>query len=346
MATRHSKPTKDRLAVFRVDHTKPMIKKELQQGRLRQGWGGKHMSLLDKKGDPIDRWSWGKNYEKQGWGPPSQRRHGALAKMLELEEGDLVVIPKVPEDDQFSLARVTGKYVFDFETDPKGGDGDDFRHMIPIDPDSLRRFHYRAAPQTFVISNLFVKANHRYPVTFSHEAHVIKSAIELLDDGQDLLDGKDSKTLVEAALDDALKQAAVAMKEAVAQWNGRQFEAAVKQVFESQGYRQQPYRQWNKQGGDADMVFAPPETIYSLFMPGEVIVQVKWKQGKDRDDLDGVEQLEKWNESENLSARKFLISSGDDFTDECKKKAEEKDITLIGGRNTMYFLMGLPPKED
>ena len=75
-------------------------------------------------------------------------------------------------------------------------------------------------------------------------------------------------------------------------------------------------------------------------MPPEIAVQVQWKQGKDPDDIHAVEQLVEWAESELV--QKFVISSADDFTDDCKKKAEEEGVTLIGGLNTMYFLMGVP----
>ena len=68
-------------------------------------------------------------------------------------------------------------------------------------------------------------------------------------------------------------------------------------------------------------------------------MQVKWKQGIDRDDISAVEQLDRWNEE---PVEKMVISSADDFTDECKRVAKDKDIILLGGLNTMYFLMGLP----
>ncbi len=36
--------------------------------------------------------------------------------MLELVEGDIVVVPKMPEWSEFTIARVSGKYFFGVDT--------------------------------------------------------------------------------------------------------------------------------------------------------------------------------------------------------------------------------------
>lgn len=48
--------------------------------------------------------------------------------MLEMKEGDIILIPKFPEWDTFSLYRVSGKYYFDLEKE-KG----DYGHCIPVE---------------------------------------------------------------------------------------------------------------------------------------------------------------------------------------------------------------------
>ncbi|MGR3914008.1 MAG: restriction endonuclease [Gammaproteobacteria bacterium] len=316
-----------------------MLFKELEAGRLRQGWGASGFSLLDAQGKhKIGKKEWEKNYQKCWGGKPSARRYSALTPMLEIEEGDVVVMPKQPAHDQFCVARVTGKYRFEEDNLLDN----DFGHVIPVAPDSVRTFDFRASTDAYTVSSLFSRANHRYPVTFARGQSHIQAVLRLLESTENLAAQKD---IVEAALDDAIKAAAQAMQKEIQKWNGLRFQSAVQKAFEIQGYNvEKKYRTFDGKGGDVDIVVSPPSNNYSLFMPQEIAVQVKWKSGGDEDDIHAVEQLVKWRESDTV--KKFVISSADRFTDVCKERAEAEDVTLIGGLNTMYFLMGIDRVDD
>ena len=97
---------------------------------------------------------------------------------------------------------------------------------------------------------------------------------------------------------------------------------------------------YDGQGGDADIVVSPP-TRHGFFQPEEIAVQVKWKQGVDVHDTDAVAQIVKWAASQESNAAKYVISSASEFTEKAKEQAAEKEVVLIGGLQTMCFLLGV-----
>jgi len=106
------------------DHRK-LIWDELQQGRLRQGWGwleGQDLRLILAKrqaGKALTA------EEKAAW-----RNHRMLDSAWGgLREGDVVIIPNLPEYGQWTIARVSGPYRFEF---PDGHA--DFAHILPVEP--------------------------------------------------------------------------------------------------------------------------------------------------------------------------------------------------------------------
>lgn len=319
---------------------------ELKSGRLRQGWGVPGMSVLNENGGPIGKFQWEANYREaaeKAWGPnnrePSQRRYSALAKMCHLRKGDIVVIPKLPKWGQFSIARVTGEYYFadHDEQDVRA----DFGHVIPVDADSVRIFNRHANDDAYLVWGLFSRANHRYPVTFAYAESHIKAAAELLRQ-ESATAARSEDELIQTALDNALEHAAKAMLEKTRDWNWDKLEKAVRVAFESRGFKIVPgYRRHDGKGADVDLVVSPQTSfVHSQFMPEEIAVQVKWNQGIHGDDVKAVDQLIKWNES--TVAQKFVISTADEFTPKCRKKAEDNDVVLIGGLDAAYFLMGVP----
>lgn len=332
----------DRIVIFRTCTTEDedawvSLCSELREGRLRQGWGKEGMALEDESGKRIEKEQWSRAHEECFNERPSSKRYSILVRMLDIGNGEVVVVPKMPGWNQFIIARVSMcKKPYEFES---FNAYDDFGHIIHVEPDTVRIFDYRADNEAYLISGLFSRANHWSPVTFAYGEDHIEAACNLLK-RRDNTEGRSSEELDQAALDDALKKAAGAMQEVVKTWNGKRFEKAVIQSFRNQGYQIENYRTYDGQGADADLVVSPPNNRYSLFMPEKIAVQIKWKQGIDYDDIKAVDQLVRWRETDDV--KKYVISSADDFTEECKEKAEREDITLIGGLHTMYFLMGLP----
>ena len=310
---------------------------ELKEGRLRQGWGTSGFALLTDD-QRVDKEEWAAAYESE-WGErPSPQRFAILSRMLEIKCGDIVIVPKMPEWNQFTVGRVSGDYRFEVsDVHP-----DDFGHIVPVDPGSLRTFDYQADDEAFLVSGLFSRANHRSAISFCYGAEHMDAAHKLLEQ-QSNLEAGDSIELSQAPLDNAFKAAARDLSDQVATWNGHRFEEAVRQAFRDQGYEVKVHRHYDGQGGDADILVSPPAR-HRLFQPDEIAVQVKCKQGIDEHDKEAVEQIVNWADSQASSAVKYVISSASGFTDDARKRADDKDVVLIGGLQTMCFLLGIPER--
>ena len=324
--------------VFRMDENNGWLYQELTEGRLRQGWGAPGCALLTADGQRVDRAKFLEGYIEAYEEEASPRRFAILTRMLDLNDGDVVVIPKMPEWNQFTIARVSHPgYEFDYE-----GDLHDYRHIVHVVPESIRTFNYHANEYAYLISGLFARANHRPAISFCYSAEQIEAASLLLEQPNNT-DANPNlpEEFYRAAIDDAFRTAAIALYEQIRNWNGPRFEEAVRQAFNDQGYEMQNLRRYDGQGGDADMLVAPPTSPYGVFLPGEIAVQVKWIQGEDPNDVNAVRQIIQWAETQGSNAAKYVISSASRFTDAAQELAAAGDVILIGGLQTMCFLLGV-----
>ncbi len=327
-------------AIFRCDENDGWLYDELKKGRLRQGWGAAGLYLVTKDGVRVEKKDWEQAHRKlEKWGEPSPRRFSILSQMLYLERGDIVVIPKMPQWNQFTVARVAAGYQFEHESDLK-----DFRHIVELDPQSIRPFGYQADDDAYMVSALFARANHRAAVTWCYSQAHLEATGRLLQ-RESSTSTESQESLILKVFDDALKKAAKELNEQVAKWNGQRFEDAVRQAFRNQGYDVKDRERADGKGGDADIVVTPPKRPFvDLFLPNEIAVQVKWKQDVDKSDGHAVQQIVKWADSKQSSAAKYVISSASEFTDETREKAAAADVTLISGLQTMCFLLGFPDR--
>ena len=55
-------------------------------------------------------------------------------------------------------------------------------------------------------------------------------------------------------------------------------------------------------------------------------------------------QIDKWAKSERSDAAKYVISSASGFTDKAHELATANNVVLIGGLQTMCFLLGVPDR--
>ena len=321
-----------------MDENDGWLYHELLAGRVRQGWGAIGCALLTADGRQVEKTTFEEGYKAAYGKEPSPRRFAILNGMLYLKSGDVVVVPKMPVWNQFTIARVSEGYKFD-----SGGDLDDYRHIVHVDPKSVRTFDYRADEDAYRISGLFSRANHRAAITFCYNPELIAAAIQLLE-RQSNLTSQSHEVFFHSAVDSAFKTAATALRDRIKNWNGQQFEKAVRQAFQDQGYTIIKHRHFDSQGGDADILVLPPASPYRVFLPGEIAVQVKWKQDIDKKDTYAISQIMQWAESQGSNAVKCVISSASGFTEEAQKRAADEDVILIGGLQTMYFLLSVTDK--
>ena len=330
---------RDWFTVLRTDEGNEWLRGELAEGRLRQGWGAPGLSLTSAAGNPVEKADWEAAHRRwANWGDPSPRRYAILRRMLELDRGDIVVVPKMPAWNQFTIARASGRYRFEL------ADGrEDFGHLIPVDPDSVRTFVYDACNEARLVSALFGRANHWAAVSFCYSAKHREAARDLLERAGSVV-SRPRRDLWEAATDGAFRAAAESLEAEVAAWNGTIFEDAVRQCFVDQGYEVLDYRRYDGEGGDMDMVVSPPPSRHGTFLPTEIAVQVKWKQGVDDGDAWAVEQIDRWARWQESNATKYVISSAKGFTEKARKGAAEHGVVLVGGLQTMCFLLGVPDR--
>ena len=338
--TEHVRANPDWFVVFRMDANDGWLERELAQGRLRQGWGAPALGLTHD-GEPVAKHAWEAAHREIDWGDPSPRRFAILSRMLDIKKHDIVVIPKMPQWNQFSIARASGEYRFEV------AEGcDDFGHVVPVDPESVRTFHYHANDEAFLVSGLFSRANHRPAVSFCYGKEHITAAMSLLGRTNNPTE-KSLSDLSRARMDNAFRDAAKSLQDEVAAWNGARFEQAVRQAFRDHGYDVKDHPHYDRKGGDVDILVSPPIDRFRLFLPDigdPIAVQVKWKQGVDHDDEYAVKQIVDGVAFLGHDALKYVISSASHFTERAKVTATENNVVLISGLQTMCFLLGFPER--
>lgn len=113
--------------VMRVDHgqAQDFLWNELKAGRLRQGWGYQDEQHLDTiaarkaKGAKISedqQNTWRGNRRMLGSEPDS------------IQEGDVILVPHLPQHRHWSVARVVGPYRFEIPAGPG-----DYGHVLPVE---------------------------------------------------------------------------------------------------------------------------------------------------------------------------------------------------------------------
>ncbi len=119
---------------------KQWIWEEIQQSRLRQGWGLTGMRLPAEH-TPENMREWCTGYRQrcnEYWHEElsqedAESRYRILYPMKEIQAGDRIVIPRMPTENFFCIAIAKGAYEFDdFRRDTED---DDFRHVIPLKTD-------------------------------------------------------------------------------------------------------------------------------------------------------------------------------------------------------------------
>ena len=139
--------------------------REMDKARLRQGWAPPGSSLKEN-GARLDKRTWKQRYVEgalRGWKVDEsdeiitekkvESRHQILSHMLELKRGDVVLVPRMPSEQEMTVAPVSGPYTFDdrhYVTVHH-----DMGHVIPVDSCALRTYGYGHSGATRRISSMF-----------------------------------------------------------------------------------------------------------------------------------------------------------------------------------------------
>ncbi len=198
------------LYVFRVESTKfderlpeegrAFLWQELQQGRLRQGWGIPGMSLVDARHEAIARDRWVQNFrqaaEHAGWEPRARtvraaaRRHTLLSHMREIRRGALLLVPNLAQTGRRGLVLVraisknetlsSNCYGWDGATRRRRHPlGDDRRHLVRVDPFTIRAVSYEGTVAAKIRTLLGPLRNCIVPVNSTQNKALVGSVTRL-----------------------------------------------------------------------------------------------------------------------------------------------------------------------
>jgi hypothetical protein len=117
-----------RYLVIRTDKRRQdFIRRELDGGRLRQGWGWKPEHDLRALRGKLASGAKLTDEERAVW----RNRRLLDTEGDGLKPDDIVILPNIPQQGQWVLARVTGPYRFEAPAATEGV-GTDFGHVVPV----------------------------------------------------------------------------------------------------------------------------------------------------------------------------------------------------------------------
>jgi HJR/Mrr/RecB family endonuclease len=310
---------------------------ELQQGRLRQGWGVSGLKLSD------DNEEWCRRFivrAREAWGErvtasAAESRYWILRPMLDLVPGDLIVVPKMPEWGSFSIVRAIGRYQFD-EAPRDDPDDDDFRHVIPIDPHTIKSIRHRANPEAQTIASSF-RAYQKAVNSVKKDA--VQTAIQSLYDASDVTVHADIPALFNDISKHDGEQFFDGVMSRLRHIQPSVFEDVITEMVRRAGYEITRTRH-HDQGGDADIVAMPVLTplAEAFEIASPILIQVKHKHVIDHADIVAVEQLLKMRDTY-PDATLVVVSSADKFTEACEQRAAEQGVRLISKRTLARLLL-------
>ena len=120
-----------------------VLKNDLKKGKLRQGWGTEFEEMNLNLNQPIKEWI--ENYRKLEWRIWGNKvycdmalgRYNILKKMKEMKFGDIIFVPKIPEENKFTIVTVKkGTYKFE----PINGNCGRHGHLIEVE--KIKEFNY------------------------------------------------------------------------------------------------------------------------------------------------------------------------------------------------------------
>jgi len=337
---------KQRVMVIRTsDEVKDWIWSEIQEGRLHQGWGIPDTQLIEEDGKIVDSEIWKERYKQAAlkeWkesvsDEKAMKRYWILYPMIELKKDDVVIVPKIPQEDSFVIAKVSSGYEFDFRSSKEREGENDFRHTILIDKNSLKIFNYFSCTQTRIIKKKM--RAYQSAVNNVRNEDFIKAVNKLLKKESDSQIKNVNEIFSEIKLNAIEK-----IIEKIRKLPPKDLEDLVSSIFEAAGYEILEHNVYDGQGGDADIVATTKLPLISDYadIDLKLYIQVKQKEGRDWNDTEGIEQLQKIvisKEPTELNVKKILVSTTEEFSQQAKILAKKYNVILINGSRLVELMV-------
>ena len=335
--------------VFRVNYDEHYsdIRKEVKQGRLRQGWGAEGMSCLQSRDDFMNAWKkkWGENDATEQY---MIGKWNMLQIISEMQEGDRIVIPKMSLDDreQWNCFTIVERTADPYRFEPLTLK-DDFGHIVPVRP--VVSFSYGHNDKSRVVNAKFKAYQRPINRVYAQEFHDAVNALVKEFNEDPSACKKDDMTTVDALAVSVAKGKIAYLEQIVNQinqWQPHHLEKVIEELFVKNGYVKRGNNRFDKKGGDIDIVFDSfvPNTFMAdilsfsqnVQMP-EIRIQAKNKNGVDEGDIEGVKQLIKMEGHE--TAINILINTTKQFSNDAKTLAAKNGVILINGMEFAALLV-------
>ncbi len=264
--------------VMRTDRTQmEYISAELRAGRMRQGWGNREdldlaeLSGLVRSGQSLS------SEQRAAWG----NRRLLPSEPNSIREGDIVLLPNLPEDGRWLVAEVADDE-YRYEIPPEFGDYGHVRNVRLLNPDSP------VNPYDKAVSAL-LRGTMRVPRrlwNIDHHKADVQTLLEALKEGRSVDRAQSGEERLES-VKDALK--AHLWKQLEQRFRGEEFEGPCGRLLDLL-YEEVEHTAGTGENG-ADFICSYSD---GLGVPHNVAVQVKmWTNERGNDLTEALEQLKR-----------------------------------------------------
>jgi Restriction endonuclease len=305
--------------------------KEIKQGRLRQGWSSNNRLSLDQAESTFIE-----NYSRDAdQSAVVSSRYAILRPLRFVKPGDIIVVPKQPDYDRFLVLTAAKNptrddpYSYDF-SDPAPGT-DDFRSVVNIDRDRIKTFHFDGATVPPVVKQKLRSIAYSKAVNVvGNEAFIagIRECLQVDDNvNQQPEPLKEKLTTIREKMYRSWVHS-------VRELTPSDFEKLVRLFMLAGGYEIVRLNHYDGEGLEVDLECERTFELDDRFGTSQTVryrIQIKKHAGKT--DERAVRQLldEPTAGSRGAQVVSIVISTADDFTEECKQLAYKHGILLMHG---------------
>lgn len=289
--------------------------------QISQGWGGGAGADLDlRKNDFVVK-------TFAHYGLKATRIPSNLMRIREFKDGDMLITPHLPEYGTVSVHIVHGDFPNCYSYDVSDETHQNHRIALKcsfglkgeISIDYVTLLAWRAKLQWLRLPVLEIPD---FNEAFSDVVSKMKSDPSLRFGPSELNEflisvyGKVKKVVTDELRNMPPSGGAIS------------FEGLCEQLLQASGYQIEARHQYDRQGGDVDLICKRPRRDISVFESGDVILFVQIKKHEGETDETAVNQVLKMMEKE-LHADGCVMSMADGFTAEANRLAEANGIVLI-----------------
>ena len=338
------------------DYRKDVVNAIVKNNVLHQGWGCSGMELKDGGAEKFAT-AWDKAWPKEEGDKKKQyNKFKNLSIMINIKLGDIIIVPKAPEDRSFMILEATGSYKFDSQSSTIFG-CDDFRHTIPVQLKKVVKYDYSDTSRT--VKRFF--RSYQYAVNNVYSSAFSDAVVALLQETEDSLSTECTElSALKIREMRSFQKLTDEVLNKIHNWAPSTLEKLICELFVKNGLERIGSNIYDSQGGDIDISFNIPsnpllDALYaisddsaldgSITLP-QIHVQAKNKSGVDRNPQEGIMQLVKMREKLPPSID-ILINTSTEMGKDVYELAAENNVILLDGGKFVNLLLthGLAPLD-